>query len=556
MKSSAPVAKYLLEFKKKYKKKGKKVVEILVQKLEAGEDVEQAIRETIEVTHFQDMLDQDTKNAIAASMAAGMGRTSIPLLPEMETPWDPSELTLSEKLHSIHREIHQKIGNIVQQQVRLHNHASDIRKALYDGYNGQKTEAVLQQELPQYIKGAVDFIRRTPFEKTDKDCRLRLIRRIERQAKALTSKPLKTAYKELAIQLGKNNEDGLKRAVYVAVQEKSRYVAERIARTESARAWADGFIARYETDDTVAAYRWEVSSAHPCTDVCDMYANADLWGLGTGIYPKDQCPTLPAHPHCLCYLSPIYEGEVDLNEQQDLREEGGNHWLQKQSKDVQRQLLGVQGAKAWEAGRPWQDVLRNYSPAVMKSRVKYLPIDRSMLYYKQMKEVEPTISKVIQEVAKATETKLAGFECRIKEIDSYQRKIKEHFDLGDENYRAKDIVRYTYLAEADNLVDKIKEIRQKLEDKGYKTVEVKNYWLDKTNPYNGINTIVRIPIGEEIEIQYHTLESLETKEQQHKIYKAQRELSPFSIEYIELKYKMFDIAKDLEPPKNIENIEE
>ena len=298
-----------------------------------------------------------------------MGRTSIPLLPEMETPWDPSELTLSEKLHSIHREIHQKIGNILQQQVRLHNHASDIRKALYDGYNGQKTEAVLQQELPQYIKGAVDFIRRTPFEKTDKECRLRLIRRIERQAKALTSKPLKTAYKELAIQLGKNNEDGLKRAVYVAVQEKSRYVAERIARTESARAWADGFIARYENDDTVAAYRWEVSSAHPCTDVCDMYANADLWGLGKGIYPKDQCPTLPAHPHCLCYLSPIYEGEVDLNEQQDLREEGGNHWLQKQSKDVQRQLLGVQGAKAWEAGRPWQDVLRNYSPTVMKSRV-------------------------------------------------------------------------------------------------------------------------------------------------------------------------------------------
>ena len=369
MKSSAPVAKYLFEFKKKYKKKGKKVVEILVQKLEAGEDVEQAIRETIEVTYFQDMLDQDTKNAIAASTAAGMGRSSIPLLPEMETPWDPSELSLSEKLHSIHREIHQKIGNIVQQQVRLHNHASDIRKALYDGYNGQKTEAVLQQELPQYIKGAVDFIRRTPFEKTDKECRLRLIRRIERQAKALTSKPLKTAYKELAIQLGKNNEDGLKRAVYVAVQEKSRYVAERIARTESARAWADGFIARYENDDTVAAYRWEVSSAHPCTDVCDMYANADLWGLGKGIYPKDQCPTLPAHPHCLCYLSPIYEGEVDLNEQQDLREEGGNHWLQKQSKDVQRQLLGVQGAKAWEAGRPWQDVLRNYSPAVMKSRV-------------------------------------------------------------------------------------------------------------------------------------------------------------------------------------------
>ncbi|EGL39902.1 hypothetical protein HMPREF1039_0414 [Megasphaera lornae] len=124
--------------------------------------------------------------------------------------------------------------------------------------------------------------------------------------------------------------------------------------------------------------------------------------------------------------------------------------------------------------------------------------------------------------------------------------------MGDENYRAKDIVRYTYLAEADNLVDKIKEIRQKLEDKGYKTVEVKNYWLDKTNPYNGINTIVRIPTGEEIEIQYHTPESLETKKQQHKIYKVQRKIKDSeSIEYNKLRDKMYELAKELEIPLNI-----
>ncbi|WP_288842669.1 hypothetical protein [uncultured Megasphaera sp.] len=127
--------------------------------------------------------------------------------------------------------------------------------------------------------------------------------------------------------------------------------------------------------------------------------------------------------------------------------------------------------------------------------------------------------------------------------------------MGDENYRAKDIVRYTYLAEADNLVDKIKEIRQKLEDKGYKTVEVKNYWLDKTNPYNGINTIVRIPTGEEIEIQYHTPESLETKKQQHKIYKVQRKIKDSeSIEYNKLRDKMYELAKELEIPLNISEV--
>lgn len=170
----------------------------------------------------------------------------------------------------------------------------------------------------------------------------------------------------MVIQLGKNNEDGLKRAVYVAVQEKSRYAAERIVRTESARAWADGFITRYETDDTVVAYRWAVSSAHPVRTYAICMLTPICGGWERGFIRKTNARYFP---HCLCYLSPIYEGEVDLNEQQDLREEGGNHWLQKQSKDVQRHLLGVQGAKAWEAGRPWQDVLRNYSPAVMKSRV-------------------------------------------------------------------------------------------------------------------------------------------------------------------------------------------
>lgn len=182
-------------------------------------------------------------------------------------------------------------------------------------------------------------------------------------------------------------------------------------------------------------------------------------------------------------------------------------------------------------------------------------VNKSMVYYRQMKEAEPTISKVIQEVAKATETKLAGFEYRVKDIDSYKRKIKEHFDLRDENYKAKDIVRYTYLAEADNLVNKIKEIRKKLEEKGYKTVEVKNYWLDKITPYNGINTIVRIPTGEEIEIQYHTPESLEIKEKQHKIYEAQRKIKDSeSIEYNKLRDKMYELAKELEIPLNISEV--
>lgn len=106
-------------------------------------------------------------------------------------------------------------------------------------------------------------------------------------------------------------------ALWSAVQEKSRYVAERIARTEGARAWYDGFLARYEADERVPAYRWKMGSRHPHFDICDLYAEADLYGLGKGVFPKDKAPPLPAHPHCLCHYSPMYASELFGKKERD-----------------------------------------------------------------------------------------------------------------------------------------------------------------------------------------------------------------------------------------------
>ena len=82
------------------------------------------------------------------------------------------------------------------------------------------------------------------------------------------------------------------------MQEKSRYTADRIARTEMARAWADGFLADIMQDDDVVAVKWKLSSRHPVFDVCDMYSKANMYNLGSGIYPKSKIPT-----HCLCWGS-------------------------------------------------------------------------------------------------------------------------------------------------------------------------------------------------------------------------------------------------------------
>lgn len=79
------------------------------------------------------------------------------------------------------------------------------------------------------------------------------------------------------------------KAIDVATQEKARYFAERIACTEKARAYMDGVMYHYAHDPDCVAFKWKLSSRHPCDDICDLYARADLWGTGKGIFQNDCC---------------------------------------------------------------------------------------------------------------------------------------------------------------------------------------------------------------------------------------------------------------------------
>lgn len=75
-------------------------------------------------------------------------------------------------------------------------------------------------------------------------------------------------------------------AIDVAVQEKARYFAERIARTEKARAYMDGVMYHYAHDPDCVAFKWKLSSRHPCDDICDLYAYR-LVGMGEGIFQNN-----------------------------------------------------------------------------------------------------------------------------------------------------------------------------------------------------------------------------------------------------------------------------
>lgn len=83
----------------------------------------------------------------------------------------------------------------------------------------------------------------------------------------------------------------------------------RVLRTETNRAFRLGLI-KYAKDRTwVQGIKWELSAAHPESDICDYIAADDLYGLGAGVYPPDNVPVVP-HPHCICHLRLIPNYDV------------------------------------------------------------------------------------------------------------------------------------------------------------------------------------------------------------------------------------------------------
>ncbi|WP_440445363.1 hypothetical protein [Phascolarctobacterium succinatutens] len=280
--------------------------------------------------------------------------------------WDESGMTLSEKLHGVGVKMRGAIVSTLQEQMRRNKNWTEAARALYDGYgedgqnvyNGGK-DIISRQDLPKYLQ-KVRLATGNDLQALAEQ--RQVIEKINRLARnGAPNKALQAAYNELLEAVQKGNEKAIEKAVEVAINEKSRYVAERITRTEMARAWADGFIAKMKKDADIVAVKFKLSSSHPVFDICDMYAKADMYGLGAGIYPKDKLPPLPVHPHCLCRYVEVIEGEVDMQQQRDQVREAGDKWLNSLPESRRAQVLGRDGLKAWKDGEDWRKYMRGYA---------------------------------------------------------------------------------------------------------------------------------------------------------------------------------------------------
>lgn len=170
-------------------------------------------------------------------------------------------------------------------------------------------------------------------------------------------------------------------------------------------------------------------------------------------------------------------------------------------------------------------------------------------------ENESKITPELQEIVLKNGGDLVGLEYRIKSPSSVFGKIylrPKSTPIQEMN----DIIRYTEIIEAENLVECTKTTISDLESRGYEVAKLKNTWIDDKNPYNGINAQIKSTEGQMFELQFHTPESfaLKNSEEMHGLYEQSRLLMDNDRLLERISMKMFELSDELERPQNIDSI--
>ena len=292
-----------------------------------------------ELKRFNDDVKPIIEDAVYSHLQKGFTTEDLPDVV-------PSKSKLSSMLHRNAKRVASYVAQLFKSHSKAKEAMMNIARKLYDGYGFHSTEMIdAKKELPLYLK---QYLAKQSNQ-----------RALQRQISKLKTKPLRIAYKQLAKAAEKMNNEAMHRAAKVALEEKSRYYANRIAVTESQRAKNLARAKEYLEDDEIEFVKYRMSSKHPMMDICDYYANLDV-GYGKGIVPKEQMVSLPLHPHCMCRYDPYYR---------EVKKRTPNRWIESQPIHTQRQVLGGYAQwKKWKEGTPIERVFN-------MSRPKY-PIKR------------------------------------------------------------------------------------------------------------------------------------------------------------------------------------
>lgn len=251
-----------------------------------------------DVFELQKGFNSDFVGAMASSMSEVTGEAvSRSAVADMFI----GQLKLSNRLYSNAGETARHVVALVNEHAKGVHQARVLALRLYDGYAPKDgvvrpLEGVARAELPKALRSLTAF----PFDRKS-------LQSVYDEGVAY-SKGLKTAALRASyLQSFEAWKDGkgeqiLRKSLDIAYREKSRFMANRIAQTELARAHQDRQARALMADDSISVVQVLVSPGHVKLDICDLHARANLFKLGAGCYPKALAPKPVFHPFCRCKL--------------------------------------------------------------------------------------------------------------------------------------------------------------------------------------------------------------------------------------------------------------
>ncbi len=280
----------------------------------------------------------------------------------LNATWPGDELTLSQRLAS--QEYRQVIIDTISAQMARGRTWQETADALVRPLQAGG-QSLVRGDVAQRFEDLADAARRVAAGdnealKAFKGELAAARRHVDRLGRnGAPNQALKAIYKQVTDAAEDHNQNALDRAIRQAVADRARYNAERIARTEIARAYGAGEDLAQTQDTDVIAERILLSSRHPEPDICNFHAQADLYGMGPGVYPVNRKPPYPFHPHCMCIKVRVYKGEVEPSDKMD--PDAGARYLAGLSPEARKHMLGVEGSEAF-AKNPgaWQKHLRGW----------------------------------------------------------------------------------------------------------------------------------------------------------------------------------------------------
>jgi hypothetical protein len=325
--------------------------------LDAGMDEKKAIDTAVKDLGYADKLKVIYSTGIDNMLAEASGEKPEGIAFRkwyLNKAFDEDGLSLSERVNNI-----SKMKDI----------KATIRKSLKEGSSWRKVAQDLtdkdlnKADIPKYMDNLVNKARRAltgnpaafkEYKQAVWDAKVNIDKLARNGA---PTQRLKAAYQELLRVTEKTSTTDLNKSIERMVAAKQRYNAERIARTEMAKAYAQQNYAAAIDDNDVVAIGYELNDEHPRPDICDFHTGVNMFGLGAGVYPLSDLPKYPFHPHCICMMYNVYEGDA-----KDKMDKGAvKKFLSKLPANKQKAIMGAAGSEAF-ARNPdkWDKVVNGY----------------------------------------------------------------------------------------------------------------------------------------------------------------------------------------------------